>query len=134
MKGKKIQKVLIANRGEIARRIMRTCRAMGVRTVAIYSEADRKAPHVWEADEAYLAGPARAHDSYLNITKIIEIARHCGADAIHLGGHAAQYGVTLYIGYDRRKNFPLLPTTYPLPLVLLVKRPPARCPQQPAEE
>ncbi|MBX5448774.1 acetyl-CoA carboxylase biotin carboxylase subunit [Thermogemmatispora sp.] len=79
------KKILIANRGEIARRIMATCRTMGIRTVAVYSEADRHAPHVYEADEAYPIGPAPASESYLRIEAIIEVARQAGAEAIHPG-------------------------------------------------
>ncbi|HEV2580075.1 MAG TPA: acetyl-CoA carboxylase biotin carboxylase subunit [Ktedonobacteraceae bacterium] len=78
-------KILIANRGEIAIRIMATCREMGVGTVAVYSEADRHARHVQAADEAYLIGPAPAAQSYLRIEAIIEAARKSGAEAIHPG-------------------------------------------------
>src|SRR5581483_7781509 len=79
------KKVLIANRGEIASRIMATCREMGIATVAVYSEADRAARHVREADEAYEIGPAPATQSYLRGEKIIEVARKSGAEAIHPG-------------------------------------------------
>lgn len=78
-------KVLIANRGEIACRIIRTLKKLGVKSVAVYSEADRDAPHVAMADEAFLLGPAQVAASYLNQGKIIEIARGCGAEAIHPG-------------------------------------------------
>src|SRR6266567_4194088 len=78
-------KILIANRGEIAVRIMVTCREMGIRAVAIYSEADRNALHVREADHAYLIGPAPAAESYLNTAKILEAAERTGADAVHPG-------------------------------------------------
>ena len=80
-----IQKVLIANRGEIAVRVMRSCREMGIRTVAVFSEADRAARHVLYADEACFIGPAASRESYLNIDKIIEAAKRHGADAIHPG-------------------------------------------------
>ncbi len=78
-------KVLIANRGEIASRIIRTCKQLGIETVAIYSEADEDAPHVKLADEAYVVGPPQVNESYLNIDRIFEIAKRTGAEAIHPG-------------------------------------------------
>lgn len=80
-----IKKVLIANRGEIAVRIIRACKELGVETVAVYSEADREALHVQLADEAYCIGPKLSKDSYLNTTNIISTAKKTGSDAIHPG-------------------------------------------------
>jgi 3-methylcrotonyl-CoA carboxylase alpha subunit len=82
---RRFRTLLIANRGEIACRVIRTARAMGLRTVAVYSEADSRAMHVAEADEAVLLGPARARDSYLNIERVLEAAAVTGAEAIHPG-------------------------------------------------
>jgi 3-methylcrotonyl-CoA carboxylase alpha subunit len=82
---KTIQKILIANRGEIARRIMRTCRKMGIATVAVYSDADADMPFVAEADEAVRLGPAPSSESYLRIDKILEAAALTGSDAVHPG-------------------------------------------------
>src|SRR5213592_706626 len=79
------EKVLIANRGEIAIRVARTLKEMGIGSVAVYSEIDRDAPHVREADEAFLIGPAVPAESYLNIEKIIDTAKEAGAEAIHPG-------------------------------------------------
>lgn len=82
---RRFRTLLIANRGEIACRVIRTARAMGLRTVAVYSEADRDAMHVAEADEAILLGPARARDSYLNVERLLDAARQSGAEAVHPG-------------------------------------------------
>lgn len=80
-----MKKILIANRGEIALRVMRTCRAMGIKTVAVYSEADREALHVKFADEAFLLGPPPSSQSYLLGDKIIEVCKQVGVDGIHPG-------------------------------------------------
>lgn len=80
-----IKKILIANRGEIAVRIIRACKELGIETVAVFSEADKEALHVQLADEAYCIGPKSSKDSYLNITNIISTAKLTGTDAIHPG-------------------------------------------------
>lgn len=80
-----IKKLLIANRGEIAVRIIRACREMGIESVAVFSEADRESLHVQLADEAYCIGPTASKDSYLNTTNIISVAKLTGCDAIHPG-------------------------------------------------
>src|SRR5665213_760449 len=77
--------LLIANRGEIACRVVRTARRMGIETIAVYSEADARALHVQAADRAYPIGPAPARESYLNIPRIIATALEAGAEAIHPG-------------------------------------------------
>ncbi len=91
-------KILIANRGEIAARVIRTCNKLGIQTVAIYSEADADAPHVKMADESYCIGKPRVHESYLQIEKIIEVAKETGAEAIHPG-----YGLLSENGVFARK-------------------------------
>jgi len=78
-------KLLVANRGEIAVRIIRGCREMGIETVAVYSDVDRKAPHVLMADQAFPIGPAAASESYLNMDRLLDAAATCGADLIHPG-------------------------------------------------
>jgi acetyl/propionyl-CoA carboxylase alpha subunit len=78
-------KLLIANRGEIAVRIIRACREMDIATVAVYSEVDRMSPHVLMADEAFGIGPAPAAESYLSIERLLDAARRSGADLVHPG-------------------------------------------------
>jgi pyruvate carboxylase subunit A len=85
MKNKLFNKVLVANRGEIAIRVMRACRELGIATVAVYSDADRNAIHVRYADEAHHIGAASPSESYLQLERIVKVAHDCGADAIHPG-------------------------------------------------
>src|SRR5690606_21538794 len=80
-----LRKVLVANRGEIALRIIRACHELGVPAVAVHSEADRTAPHVLEADEAYLIGPPPSSESYLRADRLIALAQETGCDAVHPG-------------------------------------------------
>lgn len=96
--GKKITSILIANRGEIALRVIRACRELGIKSIAVYSDEDVRAVHVKRADEAYHIGPAAPAQSYLNMAKIIETASAAGADAIHPG-----YGFL-----SENENFPEL--------------------------
>lgn len=95
---KKITSILIANRGEIALRVIRACRELGIKSIAIYSDEDVRAVHVKQADEAYHIGPAAPAQSYLNMTKIVDIAKEAGTDAIHPG-----YGFL-----SENENFPEL--------------------------
>src|ERR1700755_3661834 len=83
--GMSFSTILVANRGEIAWRVMRTAKAMGYRTVAVYSDADKDAPHVAFADEAVRIGPPPVGESYLDIARILAAAKASGADAVHPG-------------------------------------------------
>lgn len=94
----KIKKVLIANRGEIASRVIRTCQKLGIQAVAVYSEADQALPYVRQADEAYLIGPGPVVKSYLNQEKILEVAQEADVDAIHPG-----YGLLSENAYFAKK-------------------------------
>ena len=99
----RIRSVLVANRAEIAARVIRTCRRLGLKTVAVYSEADRDAQHVKRAGEAYLLGPGPATESYLNVDKIMEVIEASGAEAV--------IGVSMYPGRIALERIPRGPSS-----------------------
>lgn len=135
-----IEKLLIANRGEIALRIHRACHEMGIKTVAVHSTADADAMHVRLADEAICIGPPAAKDSYLNIAAIISAAEISGADAIHPGygflSENAQFAdIVEAHGIAPRRSPPLTgrildraASPHPRPPVTQIKRAPSRAP------
>jgi geranyl-CoA carboxylase alpha subunit len=100
-------KVLVANRGEIALRVLKTAKAMGYETVAVYSEADADAPHVAFADEAVCIGPAQVNQSYLVIEKIIDACKKTGAQAVH-PGYGFYLKIPTFVPLVRLKVSPLL--------------------------
>ena len=102
-----MKKILVANRGEIALRVMRSAKEMGIQTVAIFSEADRLSPHVRYADQAVCVGPPPSSDSYLNIDKIIEVCHSLEVDAIHPGYGFYLKTPSLRVAY-KKKILPLL--------------------------
>lgn len=122
-KEKLFSKILIANRGEIACRVMRTCKKLGIQSVAIYSEPDRNAVHVKMADEAYCVGPAASAQSYLNIPNIMEVIKKTGAQAVHPG-----YGF-LSENKEFQVRSPALPHAHPRDSILPRAHDDALCPR-----
>ena len=100
-----MHKVLIANRGEIALRMIKTCQRLGIETVAVHSEADVEMPFVKEADEAFLLGPAQVQQSYLKVEDIIDLAMREGVDAIHPGYGLLSENVNLFVKSRERHYF-----------------------------